>query len=101
MKRVSLVFAVSLLTIAAVTAVTVVLGTDAITIAVLVFTIVAATAASVGAWFAWKTGLDLRLLTELTQTSLDEARARTPDPKVHFVLYPSQDSADRAQLNRP
>lgn len=100
-KRITAVFVFSVLAVGTVTAVTVVLGTDAITVAVLVFTIVAATAASLGAWFAWKTGLDLRTLTELTQTSLEERRARKPDPKVRFLLVDTSKGADIVGFTRP
>jgi len=59
----------------------------------LAFSIVAAVAASLSAGLAWRGGKqqrqiagDLRRLAELTETSLEDARAQKPEPVVGFLL---------------
>jgi hypothetical protein len=72
----------------------------------LAFAVVAAVAASLSAALAWRGGKqqrqiasDLRRLAELTETSLEEARAQRPEPAVSFVIT-GNESATSVRLTR-
>lgn len=73
------------------------------------FTIIAALAAAFGSWITWRgnqmsarqqqqMGEDIRRLTELTEGSIEEARAQRPAPVVRFAV--TNHGADAASLRR-
>ncbi len=92
----------ALLLFVAIVAVALLIVTDA----TLVFTIVAAIAASAGVWLTARGNQqqkqlanDIHLLAELTEGSLEEARAQRPEPVVRLAVGDGE-PATSARLNR-
>jgi hypothetical protein len=93
-------------------------GTHTVVDLTLAFTILAALAATIGSLITWlgnrasdrhqhelaqnqaQMAEDIRLLAELTESSLEEARAQRPLPVVHFLLGNEGETADGAVITR-
>jgi len=84
-------------------------GNGVVVALTLAFTIIAALSASLGSYITWRGNRDaaeqqrqmaddVRRLTELTQGSIEEARAQRPEPSVSFLV--NRHRADAATLTR-